>query len=426
MSPDLRGHLAAAIAATAPAELLPHRSQARAAHLAESGELIDALELGNGAWVAVVAVGDRTIICPGRVLKDRFVRAPEVAVDLRVGAFGSFSVDLPHGSLTANDVQFIDVDQTNDSVICDDTVVKWQLDAQPSPAPRALRAVSDANVTPRVRALVEWTHATGEVCTLATASDYLEGAEDGWTWAVDLVRAHARGAAVDALEPFAQLGRMTARMHIALAALGVSAWDADQCSVLAAQANLALDEALRVTTGEEGQRLRERSTVLRDRLAVLDDIRSTPVLTVHGDLHVGQVLRAPSGEMAIIDFDGNPLLPPAQRMDAAPAARDVAGMLASIDHVARVVNYRTEDLDPRPALIWIAHAQDAFLAEYQNSLRLEDMRDLLDDRLLPPFLIEQECREYMYAAQHLPHWVYVPDAVISAIPVSDAPAITVE
>jgi maltokinase len=41
----------------------------------------------------------------------------------------------------------------------------------------------------------------------------------------------------------------------------------------------------------------------------------------------------------------------------------------------------------------------------------------LDERLLAPFLIEQECREYIYAAKHLPHWVYVPDAVISEYPV---------
>jgi hypothetical protein len=28
-------------------------------------------------------------------------------------------------------------------------------------------------------------------------------------------------------------------------------------------------------------------------------------------------------------------------------------------------------------------------------------------------MIDQECREYIYSARHLPHWRYVPDAVIT-------------
>lgn len=426
MSTDPREALAAAIAATAPADLLPNRSQARASELAQQAELVDALALGDVTWVALVRVGERVLVCPGRIEHGMFVRRPEVAAALIAGEFGAFRVDLPHGVLTAGSVRTIDVDQSNDSVICDDAVIKWQLDAQPSPAPRALRAVADAAVTPRVRALVEWTDDAGRACTLATAADYLEAAEDGWTWAVELVRAHARGESVDAIEPFAHLGAMTARMHIALAALGVAQWGEAECAVQAAHAEAALNEAVALTGGDEGERLRSRLPVLRERIATLANITTTPVIAIHGDLHVGQVLRTRDGEMSIIDFDGNPLLAPAQRMEAAPAARDVAGMLASIDHVARVVNFRTENLDPRPALIWIAHAQDAYLAEYQQTLTAAGVRELLDDRLIAPFLIEQECREYIYAAKHLPHWVYVPDAVISAIPIPDSPATTVE
>jgi maltokinase len=89
-------------------------------------------------------------------------------------------------------------------------------------------------------------------------------------------------------------------------------------------------------------------------------------------------------------------------------------MLASIDHVARVVNYRTPGLDPRPALIWIAHAQEAFLASYQQVLAAHGLRNILDDRLIAPFMMQQEMREYIYSARHLPHWRYVPDAVIAS------------
>ncbi|MFM1917079.1 MAG: hypothetical protein RJB01_594 [Actinomycetota bacterium] len=411
------GRLAAAVAATPASRLLPQRSQARAELLIGEAEVLDALELGGDSWLAIVEFGDRRIVCPGTIKGNEFNRQPEVASRLRAGDFGAFRVELPGGALGARTVKAIDVDQTNDSVICDGVVIKWQLDAAPSPAARALRAVADASVTPPVRALVEWTDSSGQVCTLATAAEFLEGAEDGWTWAVDVVRAHARGEVVDAIGPFAQLGEMTARMHVALAGLGVEKLDAAACSALADSASAALDEAVSVTGGDEGRRLRGRSTFLHQRIAGLRAISTTPVMAIHGDLHVGQVLRSPDGALSIIDFDGNPLLTPAERMLPAPPARDVAGMLASIDHVARVVNFRTDRLDPRPALVWIAHAQEAFLASYQQTLNAAGRRELLDDRLLAPFLIEQECREYIYAAKHLPHWVYVPDAVISEYPV---------
>jgi maltokinase len=150
----------------------------------------------------------------------------------------------------------------------------------------------------------------------------------------------------------------------------------------------------------------------------LAEIDSTPVIDIHGDFHIGQVLRVPDDDSfryAFVDFDGNPVLSPEERMKRQPAARDVAGMLASIDHVARVVNYRTEGLDPRPAAIWIPHAQDAYLAAYQSTLSSSGQRSLLDDRLLDPLMLDQECREFVYSARHLPHWRYVPDAVLTAM-----------
>jgi maltokinase len=250
------------------------------------------------------------------------------------------------------------------------------------------------------------------MCTVLTAAVNLPGAEDGWTWAVDLVRAHARGHEVDAIGPFADLGALIARMHVVLAGDGVGEWTAAQCAELVASMHADLDEAIAVMDGEEGARLRARRGGLARIIDRARDVDSTPVIAIHGDLHIGQVLR--SGQsLSIIDFDGNPLSSAEVRGAPAPAARDVAGMLASIDHVARVVNHRTENLDPRPALVWIAHAQDTFLASYQATLSEAGLRHLLDDRLLAPMMIDQECREYIYSARHLPHWRYVPDAVIT-------------
>ena len=70
----------------------------------------------------------------------------------------------------------------------------------------------------------------------------------------------------------------------------------------------------------------------------------TPLIDIHGDLHVGQVLRhsAPPA-YAITDFDGNPVVRVDEHDDRQPAAVDVTGMAASLDHVGRVVLRRGDD-----------------------------------------------------------------------------------
>ncbi|MBM3670375.1 MAG: hypothetical protein FJW97_10265 [Actinobacteria bacterium] len=396
---------------SAAADLLPRRSQARASDAVGEPCLVDALDLGDGCAVCIVDIGDRRVAVPARVTDGRLVRDPGVASLLRAGDIGAFHVEVT-GVLPA-DVRTIDVDQSNDSVILGDAVVvKWQVDVAPSPAPSRLRALARSGITPDPRAIVEWTDPNGSVCTVLTAAVNRPGAEDGWTWAVDLVRAHAQGEDVDAVGPFADLGALVGQMHVMLSNAGVGTWSGPRCADLVASMQADLDEAVAVMDGAEGERLRSRRGALAAIIDRAREVDSTPVIPIHGDLHIGQVLRDEQG-VSIIDFDGNPLLLAEERCAPAPAARDVAGMLASIDHVARVVNYRTPGLDPRPALVWIAHAQDAFLAEYQSTVTSAGMRHLLDDRLLQPMMIDQECREYIYSARHLPHWRYVPDAVIT-------------
>ena len=155
------------------------------------------------------------------------------------------------------------------------------------------------------------------------------------------------------------------------------------------------------------------------RLGPLGACAGTPTLLVHGDLHIGQILRA--GEPSryyVIDFDGNPTQSIAEALQRQPAARDVAGMLASLDHVGRVVLHRTDGLDEAArnrVLDWIEEAQDAFLAAYTEAIRVGGHPDLLDRSLLEAMQVQQECREYAYAARYLPHWRYVPDAALPAL-----------
>lgn len=415
--------LRAALESRTCAELLPDRSQARAGDLPVHAQFVDALvlESGNGgpAVIALMQAADRLLVVPARQVDGVWRRDPDVAQQLSTGDFGRFSVLVLDRGLPGGPPRVLEVDQSNDSVILGDSViVKWQLEAVPSPAPARLRALMGLGITPDLRATVTWTDDNGIEHAVMTAADYLPGAQDGWTWAVDLVRAHAQGVKVDAFGPFSDIGEQIARMHLAFAESGVGQWGADDVAALLRECTSHADEAIRLIDGPEGERLRAREAPLRARLDALRHIDRTPVIDIHGDLHIGQMLKTTDGvgaRYAVVDFDGNPVVSAAQRLSQQPAARDVAGMLASIDHVARVVNYRTEGLDSRPATIWIAHAQEAFLGAYQATLEQAGQRALLDDRLISPLMIDQECREYIYSARHLPHWRYVPDAVICGL-----------
>jgi maltokinase len=414
-------HWAELVAATPVAHLLP----ARHAWSAGAGvpALIDTLPCDGGA-VLIVQVGDDRIVVPTRAHDAPLDRSPLSRAALATESAGSFRVQRFAPLPPSDDETVIDVDQTNDSSILGSWVVKWQVRVQPSPALHRLRAIQhavatqvipDETITPALLGSIEWTDQAGDQFPILTAQALLPESEDGWTWAVELLRSHARGEDVDAIAPFARLGRMTGLMHVAFAADGVGSWNRSDIERLHGSARSDLAIALELVDGAEGERLRARADRIAAGIDELMRVESTPVIAVHGDLHVGQVLRTPPGELAIVDFDGSPVQTPAERLLPQPAARDVAGMLASIDHVARVVNYRTPDVNAERTAAWIPTAQDAYLSAYLATLAEFDRTAIFDNRLVRPFLLQQECREFIYAVRHLPHWRYVPDAVLTAM-----------
>src|SRR5690625_6258701 len=83
---------------------------------------------------------------------------------------------------------------------------------------------------------------------------------------------------------------------------------------------------------------------------------------VHGDLHLGQVLSTPDRGWVLLDFEGEPLRPLAQRSLPDCPLRDVAGMLRSLDYVAGAVAHE-HGLD---ASAWAFRARQAFLDGYTH------------------------------------------------------------
>ena len=86
--------LSEAIAAANAADLLPDRTQARAAELTGPFELIDSLDAGEGAYLALVRAGDRILVVPGQLDATGFHRVAVSARILNSESTEQFRIDL--------------------------------------------------------------------------------------------------------------------------------------------------------------------------------------------------------------------------------------------------------------------------------------------------------------------------------------------
>ncbi|MFI6299467.1 phosphotransferase [Nonomuraea sp. NPDC050790] len=290
------------------------------------------------------------------------------------------------------------VDMTNHSVVvAESVVVKWLTPPVPlpHPTPEIFAHLVDAGFNETAPPYAALTRSDGKSeLLLALVTGYLPEARDGWEWCVD--------ACASADTTFATpLGHLTANLHTALATLPAPG-PLDAEAGLLGRAMGALEEALSLTDGEDGAWLATKAERMRAELTPLGAMASGPRIRIHGDLHVGQILRWRDG-YAVIDFDGNPTVTEAAPYQ--PPARDVAQLTTSLQHVAQVAIKR-RGTAPTAAADWVRRAGHDLLTAYTSTC------DLLDESLIRPFEVEQECRELIYAARHLPRWRYAPMGVL--------------
>ena len=124
----------------------------------------------------------------------------------------------------------------------------------------------------------------------------------------------------------------------------------------------------------------------------------------HGDYHLGQVLRTDNDWM-IIDFEGEPARPLAERRALSSPARDVAGMLRSFAYAAATAAAHDE-ADRDRAAQWEAMARREFLAGYG---------DTRSGALIAMFELEKLFYELAYKLNNRPTWVWIPLAGIQTM-----------
>jgi len=188
--------------------------------------------------------------------------------------------------------------------------------------------------------------------------------------------------------------------------------DAAAVGALADGMDARLDAALEVVP-----ELAQHADTLRaayDRLRHLDDVA---VQQIHGDLHLGQTLRTSLG-WKIVDFEGEPAKPLAERTLPDSPWRDVAGMLRSFDYAPRSVEHSQASGESDAELVelrrmrageWANRNRNHFLVAYGGDLTVEQ-RVLLD-----AYVADKAVYETVYEARNRPGWLSIPLESLSQI-----------
>ncbi|AKK11600.1 phosphotransferase [Corynebacterium uterequi] len=351
-------------------------------------DVVDSRDTPAGLW-AVVRVHHGTTSDLYQVLLDGDVdvlgqRATEYGQALAAGTplgAGQLTGQAP---IAGESGRVLTGEQSNTSLLFDSAMVKVFRRLEPGLSPD-VELLSRLGDCPHVAPVRGWvTHTLGgQDYTLAMVQDFVHGGRDGWALALDYA---ARGESF-AAEATA-LGRAMRAVHDALAReFGTKTVPGEEvASRLSGQARAL------------ATRVPQLKDYLPQVLDSYDELRGTDVSVqrIHGDLHLGQTLRTHQ-RYVLIDFEGEPARPLAERRRPDSPLRDVAGMVRSLDYAAHFNG--TADTG------WSAEATEALLAGY----------GVQPGPLLDAYLVDKALYEVDYEANNRPDWVRIPLGAVERI-----------
>ena len=350
-------------------------------------------------------------------------------------------------------IRAVETEQSNSTALVDgDYVVKIYRKLQPGINPeievgRFLTEIAGYANTPALLGSIELVEGE-QKSAIAIVHAFVQNQGDAWTVTsayldrfVDEHKLLANGAEVSQSEeqvPYlrymSQTGRRVAEMQMALAsrddivdfkpekttADDIRLW----ISEIVARAEIVFEGLLtRRNAAKESDRalidqMLAMRAGLRDRLtALLPENIDGLKIRHHGDFHLGQMLVV-ADDIFIIDFEGEPRRPIDERRRKAPAARDVAGLIRSIDYSVTAALERAVKVNPdetgRLAMAlegWRERATSAFVDAYRDTVtdaRLWPGDAAAAEGMLNFFLLEKAFYEIEYELAHRPDWLRVP------------------
>lgn len=339
-----------------------------------------------------------------------------IANDVAIGTLQLRQVD---GAVfdTGLDSLVISSEQSNTSLVYgEESILKVFRRVSPGPNPDLEVTTALARLgSEHIAEPLGWieTRLDGAPTSLAILSRYLRLASDGWSLAATSVRdlyAEPDTRAADAGGDFAgeahRLGQATAEVHASMAtAFGTDEVGADVVSELTEQMFRKLDLSIAAVP-----ELGKYAEMIGDAYSQLAKLKGPfPVQRVHGDYHLGQVLRTPETGWVVLDFEGEPATPLAQRRARSSPLRDVAGMLRSFDYAARhqLIGRSDADADAQAAAArdWVRRNGSAFCTGYAEAGGLDPDENAV---LLRALQLDKAVYEVLYEARHRPSWLPIP------------------
>jgi maltose alpha-D-glucosyltransferase/alpha-amylase len=344
-------------------------------------------------------------------------------------------------------------EQSNTSIVIDDrAILKLFRTLTPGIHPdvevtQFLTSHAQFSNTPRLLATIYFED-NGRRTTAGMLQEFLPGSTDAWSRAFERGRPYfiapsGRDAPNTFVVEAARLGRVTRAMHDALAsddddpAFAPEPIMPEDLERWAQRTKHTIRESLALLERQISSRdfPRDRAAEAQALVGrrehyvgwideIVDDVGDAVTegvrIRIHGDYHLGQVLRAASGDFMIIDFEGEPSKSLEERREKTSPLRDVAGMHRSFAYAAATLAMSVEKTIDAPtrelrAARWERDVRHAFLTGYLGE------RDTLDDRpelfpedeqhvrqLLALFETEKAFYELAYELNNRPSWVWIP------------------
>jgi maltokinase len=317
------------------------------------------------------------------------------------------------GRQQAARVRSIGAEQSNTSMVYDDRLIMKlfrRLQAGPNPDVEVTLALDEVGFNHVAAPVAVWRR---DPWDLALVQEFLAGGSEGLALALTSLRdlyasdpdVTPEAAGGDFGDEARRLGEMTAKLHLALAeAFGRHPAHVDEWG-------RSIERQLEAVP-------RSDAVAGPGVQAILDDLRKIAdpgvAIRVHGDYHLGQVMRGEVG-WYVLDFEGEPARPLAERRELRSPLRDVAGMLRSFQYATALA---AEERGPagqadvaEQAVAWEQRNRRAYLDGYRSWSHIDELvpgDEVGFETVLTAFELEKAAYELCYELAYRPAWAHIP------------------